>query len=368
MRGGGVISRTRVLVVDDSVVVRKVLSDIIASDPTLELAGAAPSAAIALQKIPQVNPDVVMLDVEMPDMDGIEAARRIRQGWAKLPIIMCSTLTSRGADATLAALAAGATDYIAKPSNLGGPGSRSSFAAEVVAKIKGLAPAAADASAYRVRPLVTQRPRFGAASVDVLAIGCSTGGPNALATIFADLPGDLPVPIVVVQHMPPLFTRMLADRLSASSRVKVTEATHGMPILPGRAYIAPGNFHMTVARQGTTAHLLLDQEAPENSCRPAVDPLFRSVAATYGAGVLAVVLTGMGHDGMRGARAVHDAGGTVVVQDRASCVVPSMPGAVVDAGVADAVVPLARLAEDLTSRLRWSARPRAVASRSARMP
>jgi len=361
------MSRLRVLVVDDSVVIRKVLGGMITADPELELVGAAPTAAIALQKIPQVNPDVVVLDVEMPEMDGIEAVRRIREGWPRLPVIMCSALTERGAEVTLRALANGASDYVAKPTNLGGVGaSVDAFAAEVLPKIKVLGGRGSELVRPNVQaPAAPRRPRSVHEPVQVLAIGSSTGGPNALSTIFASLPGDLPVPILLVQHMPPLFTKMLAERLSASSPVKVWEAEHGQILNPGHAYIAPGNFHMTVKRDGVVTRLMLDQSAPENSCRPAVDVTFRSIAAEYGPGVLAAVLTGMGHDGARGAVEIVERGGAVVVQDKASCVVPSMPGSVVAAGVADAEVPLHDLGQVLTARVRRGSAPRVAGSGAA---
>lgn len=347
------MTKIRVLVVDDSVVIRKILGDVVSSDPDLELAGFAPNASIALQRIPQVNPDVVVLDVEMPEVDGIETVRLIRQGWPRLPVIMCSALTERGADVTLRALANGASDYVTKPSNMGGRDvSIAAFAAEVLPKIRALGgrtnepPREPVPAAERLRARKSPRP------VEVLAIGSSTGGPTALSTVFSSLAPDIGVPIVIVQHMPPLFTRMLAERLTAGSSVKVFEAVEGMPLEAGQAYVAPGNFHMTVARAAGGAVLHLNQEPPENSCRPAVDVTFRSLAAAYGPGVLAAVLTGMGHDGTRGAAEIVERGGVVVVQDRASCVVPSMPSSVADAGLADAVVPLHEMGVELAHRVK----------------
>lgn len=345
--------RARVLVVDDSVVIRKILGEIIAGEEDLELVGVAPTASIALQKIAQVKPDIVLLDVEMPEMDGIEAVRRIRDGWPRLPVIMCSALTERGADVTLRALANGASDYVAKPSNLGSrEASIAAFAAEVLPKVNALLGRPSASMSPPAPVAAAQRPRLTRAPVSVLAIGSSTGGPNALSTVFASFPPDLEVPIVLVQHMPPLFTRLLAERLTASSAVPVHEAEPGMPLRPGHAYVAPGDHHMTVRRDGANASLVISQGAPENSCRPAVDVTFRSVAEVYGAGVLAAVLTGMGHDATRGAAAIVERGGAVVVQDRASCVVPSMPGSVADAGLADAVLPLHLLGRELVARVR----------------
>ncbi len=351
------MAKIRVLVVDDSVVVRKVLSLIIAHDPELELAGTAPTASIGIQKIEQSNPDVVVMDVEMPEMNGIEATAKIRRGWPRLPILMCSTLTERGADVTLRALAAGASDYVAKPTAIAnGDDTLESFRSDFIAKVKALAgrvvalpaPLASRVSAAPPAPI---RRRTGLEIPSVLLVGSSTGGPNALATVFDKLPGDLPVPILLVQHMPPLFTRLLAERLTATTRVKVTEAVHGERVEPGRAYVAPGNFHMVVVRDGAGVRVLLNQEAPECSCRPAVDVLFRSAAKVYGAGCVAAVLTGMGQDGARGSREIAEAGGFVAVQDAASCVVPSMPGAVVAAGVANEVVTLADMGGFLAAKV-----------------
>jgi len=351
--------RIRVLVVDDSVVVRKVLTESLSRVASVDVVGSAANGSIALQKIPQVNPDIVILDVEMPQMDGIETVKRIRAGWPRLPVIMCSSLTERGADITLRALANGASDYVAKPSRLNDNqiDALGVFKAELLAKVKALG------RTYSLPPPPVVRPAPAAhadqplrhivrGQVSALAIGCSTGGPNALATLFDGFPRDLPVPIFIVQHMPPLFTKMLADRLAASSGINVCEAKHGDLVDPGCAYLAPGDFHMTAVREGVRVRIALNQDTPENSCRPAVDVLFRSVAKLYGAGVLATVMTGMGQDGTRGARDIVDVGGAVVVQDAASCVVPSMPGAVRSAGLADGVFPLERLAQELVFRIR----------------
>lgn len=340
------MSAIRVLIVDDSVVVRRVLTKIFESTPDIEVVGIAATASIGLQKISQIQPDVVLLDVEMPEISGIEAVGRIRASWPRLPVLMCSSLTERGADVTIRALAAGASDYVPKPSALSADAS--DFAVDLVAKVRALVgrdhPVVASAPPP-VRPASTPRAR-----VEALAIGCSTGGPNALATIFERLP-PLPVPVFIVQHMPPVFTRMLAERLSSGSSFVVEEGTNGREVMPGCAYVAPGGFHMTVARVGTSCRVFLNEEPPENSCRPAVDVLFRSVAEVYGAGLLGVVLTGMGHDGTRGSERIVGAGGLVVVQDAASSVVPSMPSSVAAARLADAVIPLDRMASEIQLRI-----------------
>ncbi len=356
----------RVLVVDDSVVVRRMLTDVLNGDSRITVVATAPNGAIALQKLTQVNPDLVLLDVEMPDMDGIETVQRLRETFPRLPVIMCSSLTERGADVTLRALAAGATDYVTKPTAAVTQADRlDSFKAQLVEKVLALGhasllPGAPPPPRLPSMPTLAPVVRLGREPIAALCIGCSTGGPNALTEIFRSIPADLPVPILIVQHMPPLFTKMLAERLSASSGVRVVEAEHGASVEPGSVYIAPGDHHMVLGRDGVRVVTLLNREPPENSCRPAVDVLFRSAARFYGGGVLGCVLTGMGQDGARGARDIVEAGGAVIVQSADTCVVPSMPGAVVAAGLADKVLPLSQLAHELVSRVRKSVaeRPR----------
>ncbi|HVY31997.1 MAG TPA: chemotaxis response regulator protein-glutamate methylesterase [Polyangiaceae bacterium] len=351
----------RVLIVDDSVVVRRMLSDVLASDARVKVVATASNGTIALHKLGQVSPDVVILDVEMPDMDGIETVRRLRVEYPKLPVIMCSSLTERGADVTLRALAAGATHYVTKPraseAQRDGLGT---FKSELLASLLALGEANTarpESLPVRAPEEASVRPRLRIptrGAVAAVGIGCSTGGPNALAKLFSRLPPDLPVPIFIAQHMPPLFTRMLADSLTASSGVSVHEAEHGGNIEPGHAYIAPGDFHLVLGRDGAKLVTLLNQGPPENSCRPAVDVLFRSLASIYGNGTLACVLTGMGRDGTRGAQEIVKAGGAVLIQSPDGCVVPSMPEGVAKAGLAEAALPLEQLGDELAARARKS--------------
>jgi two-component system chemotaxis response regulator CheB len=360
------MSRIRVLVVDDSVVVRRLVSDILASDPRIEVVGTAANGKVALAKIPQVNPDLVTLDVEMPVMDGLETLQALRRDYPRLPVIMFSTLTERGAATTLDALERGANDYVAKPANVGSvTQSMEAVRSQLVPKIVALCTRARPV-APSVRPARPPAPAGGRpasapsgppAKVEVLAIGASTGGPDALSVVLGALPATLPVPVVVVQHMPPVFTKQFADRLNARCAVAISEAVAGAPLLPGRVLIAPGDFHLRVRGRNGTVHAYLDQGTPENYCRPAVDVLFRSVAETYGGGVLGVVLTGMGADGARGAAEIVRAGGSVFVQDEASSVVWGMPGAVAAAGLAQRQLPLAEVAGAITSRLSTGRRP-----------
>jgi two-component system chemotaxis response regulator CheB len=358
----------RVLVVDDSVVVRRLVADALASDPGIEVIGTAANGRIALSKLTQLQPDAVTLDIEMPELDGLGTLRELRKTHPKLPVVMFSTLTERGAAATLDALSLGANDYVTKPSNTGSvTASLERIREELVPKLKALCPGlgvvlgagrAAAGPIARVTtpaaprpPAVRRTPDGPPARVDLVAIGVSTGGPNALADLVPALPAALPVPVVIVQHMPPVFTRLLAERLDARSGLRVAEATEGAVLQPGTVWIAPGDSHMLVQRRGASRVLHLDDGPQENSCRPAVDPLFRSAVASYGAGVLGVVMTGMGQDGLRGAEVVVDAGGRVLTQDEESSVVWGMPGFVTNAGLADKVLPLADLPHEIARRL-----------------
>lgn len=349
----------RVLIVDDSVVVRRLVARVLEEDPDIEVVGVAANGRIALAKIAQLQPDVVTLDIEMPELDGLATLAELRPRWPRLPVIMFSTLTERGAEATLEALSLGASDYVTKPTGLHNAAeAMATVQAELVPRIKALhgrrvlsRMPQSPAPKVEARPAVSTPARPANARVDVVAIGVSTGGPNALAELLPAIPGTLPVPIVIVQHMPPVFTRMLANRLDGRCALKVIEAEGGELLLPRRVHIAAGGQHLTLARQGTSVVTVPTDDPPENSCRPAVDVLFRSVAALYGPSVLSVVLTGMGQDGLRGAEVIRVAGGQVLVQDEASSVVWGMPGFVARAGLADAVLPLDALAAEITRRV-----------------
>lgn len=343
----------RILVVDDSVVIRKLLTDTLSGDSALEVVGTASDGRLGLAKLSQLKPDLVTLDIEMPVMNGLETLAAIRKLHPKLPVIMFSTLTEHGAAATLDALSLGASDYATKPSNAGSfPIAIERIRAELIPKVKALCGIAtakipalsAPRPASKVRPHTNPR-------VDIVAIGASTGGPNALAEVLPRIPGDLPVPIVVVQHMPPIFTRLLAERLASRAAIPIEEGSAGVVVSSAHAWIAPGNFHMKVIRTGLYARLNLNQDAPENSCRPAVDVLFRSVAKAYGANVLGVVMTGMGSDGVLGAQDIREAGGNVIIQDEPSSVVWGMPGLVHASGLDDACYPLDQLAGEITRRV-----------------
>jgi len=354
----GEMKKIRVLIVDDSAVIRKVLRDLIDSDPELEVAGTAPNGKQALEQLALLNPDIVTLDIEMPEMDGLQTVQEIRKRGLKVPIIMCSSLTAAGATHTLDALAFGANDYVTKPSSHG-VNTREVVGEELVRKIKGLASSATPLQRSAVSPPsagapLQERPTKQTTIIEsgappgknfgVVAIGVSTGGPNALQELLPLLPANLHVPILLVQHMPPLFTKLLAERLSAQSNVPVLEAVEGQEVKAGFVYMAPGGFHMEVKRLFGRTIIAMNEGPTENSCRPAVDVLFRSVAKVYGADSLAVMLTGMGQDGLNGCQQIKKAGGAIIAQEREGCAVWGMPGAVVDAGLATSVLSLQDIA------------------------
>lgn len=346
----------RVMIIDDSVVVRGLFTRWVAAETDLELAGAAGDGAQGVARIVACDPDVVVLDVEMPVMGGLEALPKLLAAKPGVRVVMASTLTERGASVTMDALQLGASDYVAKPGS--GLGGAEAYRVELFSKVRALgaraalrrsgiapgAPEPASAPSYTAA-VVTRRLPQTLTKPEVLVVGASTGGPAALREFFTALNGAWRGPVLVVQHMPPTFTALLADQLAKASPLPALEAEDGMPLEAGRIHVARGDYHMTVSPHGAGFRLSLNQEAQENFCRPAVDPLLRSAAAMFGARTLAVVLTGMGHDGREGARAVVDAGGLVLAQDEASSVVWGMPGAVVQAGLASLIGPTAGLAE-----------------------
>jgi two-component system chemotaxis response regulator CheB len=364
----GLMGKIRILVVDDAVVIRRLLSEVLSADLDLEVVGLAANGRIALAKIPQVNPDLLTLDVEMDELDGLQTLAAIRKDYPRLPVVMFSAQTERAASATLEALALGANDFVAKPSGTGGMTmTMQRIRMELIPKIKQLCGRPARAATFPARIAPTRiQPRpprplmqpVGLQRVEVLAIGVSTGGPNALAELLPLLPADFPIPTLIVQHMPPVFTRLLAERLAAQSAVAIGEGRTGETLGPGKVWLAPGDYHMSVVCEAQACRLRLHQGPPENTCRPAVDVLFRSVAEAYGPGVLAVVLTGMGQDGLRGCDYIRDAGGQVLVQDEASSVVWGMPGSVARAGLADQVLSLKELGPEILNRVAKGRLPR----------
>ena len=352
------------MIVDDSAVVRGLVSRWVqAAAPDMEIACIAVDGAQAIKRAAETDADVCVLDIEMPVMSGLEALPQLLALRPHMKVIMASTLTTRGADVTLRALDLGAADYIPKPESaqLGGA---ESFRRELIEKVRYLGHSAArrrrlaatpaSAAPVPVRPAALQTPpRTGVAQrPEVLVIGASTGGPPALRSFLGGLGAGWTLPIVIVQHMPRTFTTILAEHLSRALGRTVTEAVDGETLKPGGVHVAPGDHHVTIRKLGGRIALALNQDPPENWCRPAVDPLFRSAAEVFGARTLAVVLTGMGHDGRDGAKAIVAQGGTVIVQDEASSVVWGMPGAVAGAGLAALAAPV----EGLTAAVQTLAR------------
>jgi two-component system chemotaxis response regulator CheB len=364
---------------------RSLLRSVVSSDQRLEVAGTAIDGASALRAMDNLHPDLILLDVEMPGMDGLVTLKAMKAHGKRVPVIMCSGLTQRGAKVTIEALASGAADYVTKPA--GQPSREAAIATlahELIPKILALtsqvqpSPLPAFSPAPR-RGLFSPSPALAAATATsaaavpsgpnssstpavatpalaslspvspaVVLIGVSTGGPAALDVLLPALPASFPLPILIVQHMPELFTRMLAERLDSRCPLRVVEATSGEPIRPGTAYIAKGNWHMEIASGNLSAPMIrLTQEAQENHCRPAVDVLFRTGVAVYGAKVLGVILTGMGYDGLLGCRLIRERNGSVLAQDQATSTVWGMPGAVTQAGLAHRVLPLQAIAPEI---------------------
>ncbi len=372
----------RVLLVEDSAVIRHVVAGALQEEPDIVVAATAPNGRAALERLAGRLPDIVVLDIEMPELDGLGTLRELRPRWPDLPVVMYSTLTRRGATATLDALSLGATDYVLKPSQLGdldaaraavrnelapvlrtwtsfhraralrqsekpvpsplGAGAAGTGAGGAAGPPSSSAPVAAPA-ARAGRPLAGGAATIPLDRVEAVVIGSSTGGPHALTELLPVLPASLPVPVLVVQHMPPLFTRLLAERLDAHSQLHVVEVAPGTALEAGTVYVAAGGTHLVVRRASTEVVADFDDGPPENSCKPSVDVLFRSATAIWGGRVLAVVLTGMGQDGLLGARELAAAGARVLAQDEASSVVWGMPGAVARAGLASALLPLAEI-------------------------
>ncbi|MCC7053399.1 MAG: chemotaxis response regulator protein-glutamate methylesterase [Gemmatimonadaceae bacterium] len=347
----------RVLIVDDSAVIRGALGRIVDAEPDMTVVTTAPNGRVALDALRHTVIDVVLLDVEMPEMDGLAALPLILAGHPGVRVIMASSLTQKGAEVTMHALALGASDFIAKPAARSGAATLAAISAEIAAKIRAVGRAPRTGAPHETLPPGSAVPRrtellatrHGEARPRILAIAASTGGPNALATVLGALPLSFALPILITQHMPALFTTLLAQRLERDAHRRCVEPSDGDLLQPGCTYVAPGEYHLTVQTDEGRPVARLTQAPPENFCRPSADPMFRSIAGIYGASTLAVVLTGMGEDGMRGAREVHARGGRVLAQDEATSVVWGMPGAVAAAGIAHAILPLDRIAAAIVS-------------------
>jgi len=373
------LSRTRtsgkpfqVLIVDDSAVIRGTIRKWLESDPSIEVAGSAANGEVAIREAAKLRPDVILLDIEMPVMDGMTALPQLKKALPKSHVVMASTLTTRNADISLQAMRLGASDYIPKPESRTELSAGQDFKNAVLAKVIALGTAKrkrdgealpssegrpgeitaraigqADSASPEKAPTPIQiKPRTGPSlSPQVLAIGASTGGPQALFKFFEGLDGRLNLPILITQHMPATFTAILASHLSKLCGDKCKEAEDGELIRSGRVYVAPGGRHMVVSGKPGNARIELNDGPEENFCRPAVDPLYRSVAKVYADRALSVVFTGMGSDGCKGAQVIHDAGGQVFVQDEATSTVWGMPGTIAKAGLADQVLPVEKMAD-----------------------
>ncbi|HEY1724215.1 MAG TPA: chemotaxis response regulator protein-glutamate methylesterase [Steroidobacteraceae bacterium] len=343
--------RIKVLVVDDSALVRSLLTKILSADRALEVVGTAPDAFVAREKIKLLNPDVLTLDVEMPRMDGLQFLRNLMR-LRPMPVVMCSSLTERGADVTLAALELGAIDFVTKP-KVDVAHALEHYAAELIGKLK-------IAARAQVRPLATPAPKVLPAGAvaplglelrfrttdQIVAIGASTGGTEAIRRVLELLPPNAPG-IVVAQHLPKAFSAAFAARLNAGSQLTVQEASDGAVILPGHAYIAPGDRHLQVELDGARYRCRLLDEAPVNRHRPSVDVLFRSMAEQVGQNAIGVLLTGMGADGARGLKEMRDRGAFTIAQDEKTSVVWGMPGAAVALDAVDRILPVEQIAAGL---------------------
>ena len=368
-----------VVVADDSALVRRLVSGVLNAAPDIRVVGVAHDGAQAIERVAELQPDLLTLDIEMPVMDGLTAMRELHRRFPRLPVVMLSTLTQRGAAITLDALTAGARDYVTKPTNSASlADSLDELRDQLIPRIRALtarrAPAApprqaptqatpsratpppaaapSHATPSRATPATREKRRASARPTQVLAIGSSTGGPDALARVLASITERPSVPIVAVQHMPPVFTAMLAQRLGKLGPVDVEEAGDAQPLEPGVMYLAPGGRHLEVQRRGTGVVTRLHDKDPENYSRPSVDVLFRSVAEAYPGSAIGVILTGMGHDGRAGCEVMAADGSLIVAQDQESSVVWGMPGAVVESGLADAVLSLEHVGPFLTEQLR----------------
>jgi len=355
--GGRADAPYRLMVVDDSAVIRGLLTRSLEADPEVSVLVSASNGEMALSALKRYDIEIVILDIEMPVMDGLTALPKLLAAKPGLKVIIASTLTRRGADVSMKALAAGAADYLTKP-GAAALTSADEFKRELLAKVKALGqacrraagaaapqrasfsiPAVPDTAADPARRVMSLR-QPGREFPDVVAIGSSTGGPQALFRVLGALKGSVRQPIFITQHMPATFTTILAEHIARGSGYPTAEGVDGEPVKEGRIYVAPGDFHMTIDGAGRDKVVRLSKAPPENFCRPSVDPMLRSLTAVYGGRILTIMLTGMGHDGLAGGRAVVDAGGTLVAQDEGTSVVWGMPGAVATAGLCSAVLPV----------------------------
>jgi two-component system chemotaxis response regulator CheB len=357
-------SKIRVLVVDDSAIMRRIITTALKTDPGIEVVGIAEDGLVSLNKVRELQPDVITMDVEMPNMDGLTAVAEIRKFNRTVPIIMFSTLTQKGAEATINALTSGASDYVGKPTDVSDTQTAFNILKEtLLPKVRALhkkpfrhvpkttGQMAEQAKAPSKGPLTILKEPIFLGPPAAVVLGVSTGGPLALIDIFSEFKKPLPVPMFIVQHMPAKFTELMAQRLSTLSPIEVVEAKHGDIAESGKVYIAPGGFHLHLERMGAKVVMYTSEDPPENNCRPAVDVLFRTAAQIYKSRLLGIVLTGMGSDGLKGAQDIVSAGGTMWVQDEETSVIWGMPGVIANAHLAHKIMPLKKVAGEMLQRL-----------------
>jgi two-component system chemotaxis response regulator CheB len=367
------MDKLKALVVDDSVLYRKILTDILSTFSDVEVIGSAHNGKAALQKIKDLKPDLVTLDFEMPELNGIQTLREIKKISSDVKSVMVSAHTQAGAKITMEALEEGAFDFIAKPNTQNLAENKNTLRRQlqpiinvvsVKVRLKGKKVAPTPITRATPAPLPTPRRQVAptpitqrmkammSGKVEAVGIGISTGGPNALTHVIPKLPENFKVPVLIVQHMPPLFTSALADSLNKKSRITVQEAKEGMPILPGNVYIAPGGKQMKIEKNGAQTVARITDDAPENNCKPAADYLFRSIAKLYKGNALGVIMTGMGSDGTKGLIIMKKLGSKIIAQDERTCTVFGMPMEAMRAGVVDVMAPLQKIADEIMSSVK----------------
>lgn len=345
----------RILVVDDAVVARRVISDILSEEADFEVVGTATDGQVGLRKIERLQPDVVTLDIDMPQLDGLQTLAAIRSTYPNVRVIMVSNHTQRGASITVEALFLGASDYVTKAAATSSrEEARNHLRDQLVPKIRAVTSRPPDLRQRKPAVSEAHRKPGSRQRVAAVVIGSSTGGPNALTSVLKCLPADFPVPVLIVQHLPKNFTAFFAQRLDAACALRVREASNRSLVAPGEVWIAPGDLHLETRCSSRGIEILPKDGPLVNSCRPAADVLFRTAAECYGPGTLAVVLTGMGQDGLAGSRAIAAAGGRVIAQDKETSVVWGMPGQIAGAGLADAVLPISEIGPEIVRRTRAS--------------
>jgi two-component system chemotaxis response regulator CheB len=372
------VDKVRILVVDDTIFYRKILSDILKEIPQVEVVGSANTGKVALSKIDSLKPDMITLDVEMPGMNGLEVLEELNKKNSDVGVLMVSTLTGKGSQITIKALELGAFDFIEKPSSEGSSMKENMERVKIslipiiqaflkrnelrsrLAGKKKYQPASTDTFKKTETKIIQPRPLTLKSRSEIVAIGISTGGPNALAKMIPMLPGDLGVPILIVQHMPPVFTASLAKSLDSKSKLSVKEASNGEAIEPNKVYIAPGGKQMKIAasNDGLRRLVKITDDPPENSCKPSADYLFRSVADYYVGRATGVIMTGMGSDGFKGLIEMHKKNSTIIAQDENTCTVYGMPKAPIDNGIADIVCPLEKIADEIVKSVKSTSKLR----------